>query len=147
MTDHILKKHKKNLLLYHIVFPAKYRRKVFTEQVEQTLMEICQGISDRYEIHFIEIGADENHVHFLVQSVPVKSPTGIVRVIKSITSREIFKSHPEVKEIVWGGHFWTSGYYITTVGSMGNEQLIREYVKKQGLSYKQIYLGQLSLFE
>ena len=147
MTDHILKRHNKNLLLYHIVCPVKYRRQVFTVLVEQTLKETCVGISERYEIHFVEIGADENHVHFLVQSVPVKSPTEIVTVIKSITAKEIFSKHPEVKDQLWGGHFWTSGYYINTVGATGNEKVIREYVKKQGLNYSQIYRGQLSLFE
>ncbi len=147
MTDHILKRHNKNLLLYHIVCPAKYRRKVFTEQVEQTFLELCKGISDRYEIHFVEIGTDENHVHLLVQSVPVKSPSEVVRIIKSITGREIFKRHPEVKDLLWGGHIWTSGYYINTVGAMGNEQTIREYVQKQGGTYKQIYRDQLLLFE
>lgn len=147
MTDHILKRHNKNLLLYHIVCPVKYRRQVFTVLVEQTLKETCVGISERYEIHFVEIGADENHVHFLVQSVPVKSPTEIVTVIKSITAKEIFSKHPEVQDQLWGGHFWTSGYYINTVGATGNEKVIREYVKKQGLNYSQIYRGQLSLFE
>ena len=147
MTDHILKRHNKNLLLYHIVYPAKYRRKVFTEQVEQTFLELCKGISDRYEIHFVEIGTDENHVHLLVQSVPVKSPSEVVRIIKSITGREIFKRHPEVKDLLWGGHIWTSGYYINTVGAMGNEQTIREYVQKQGGTYKQIYRDHLLLFE
>ena len=147
MTDHILKRHNKNLLLYHIVCPVQYRRQVFTVAVDQTLKETCIGISERYEINFIEIGADENHVHFLVQSVPVKSPTEIVTVIKSITAKEIFRKHPEVKDQLWGGNFWISGYYINTVGAMGNEQVIRAYVKKQGLNYSQIYRGQLSLFE
>ena len=147
MTEHILKRHNKNLLLYHIVFPVKYRRQVFTAPVEQTLKEMCIGIGERYEIHFVEIGADDNHVHFLVPSVPVKSPSEIVTVIKSITAKEIFKRNPEVKEQLWGGHFWTSGYYINTVGTMGNEQVIRAYIKKQGLKYSQIYRGQLSLFE
>ena len=147
MSEHILKRHNKNLLLYHIVCPAKYRRKVFTDSIEQTLRDVCIGISERYEIHFVEIGIDEDHVHFLVQSVPVKSPSEVVRVIKSITGREIFKRHPEVKNLLWGGHIWTSGYYINTVGAMGNEQTIREYVQKQGGSYKQIYRDQLSLFE
>lgn len=147
MTDHILKRHNKNLLLYHIVCPVKYRRQVFTVAVEQAFKGTCVGISERYEIHFVEIGADENHVHFLVQSVPVKSPTEIVSVIKSITAKEIFRRHPEVKDQLWGGHFWTSGYYINTVGAMGNEQVIWAYVKKQGLNYSQIYRGQLSLFE
>ena len=144
MSEHILKRHNKNLLLYHIVCPAKYRKKVFTEQVEQTLKEVCLGISERYELHFIEIGIDEDHVHYLV---PKQSPSEVVRVIKSITGREIFKRHPEVKELLWGGHIWTSGYYINTVGAMGNEQVNRAYVQKQGGDYKEIYRDQLSLFE
>ncbi|MFC1614545.1 IS200/IS605 family transposase [Gemmatimonadota bacterium] len=147
MTDHILKRHNKNLLLYHIVCPVKYRREVFTAVVEQALKETCIGISERYEINFVEIGADENHLHFLVQSVPVQSPTEIVTAIKSITAKELFSKHPEVKDKLWGGHFWTSGYYINTVGATGNEQVIRAYVKKQGLNYSHIYRGQLSLFE
>ena len=147
MSDHILKRHNKSLLLYHLVCPAKYRKQVFTEQVEQTLKDVCQGISYRYEIQFIEIGVDEDHVHFMVQSVPVKSPSEIVRVIKSLTGRELFKRHPEIKDLLWGGHIWTSGYYINTVGARGNEQTIREYVEKQGQTYKQIYREQLSLFE
>jgi len=94
---HILKSHNKSLLLYHFVCPAKYRRKVFTESVEKTLRKTCQGIEARYEIVFLEIGADEDHVHFLVQSVPMFSPKKIINTIKSITAIEIFKRHPEVK--------------------------------------------------
>ena len=143
---HIIKSHNKNLLLYHIVCPSKYRRKVFTTKVEETMKEICEGISQRYEIAFVEIGSDEDHVHFLVQSVPTYSPKKVVQTIKSITAIQIFKHHPEVKEKLWGGKFWTSGYYVNTVGQYANVDLIKEYVQKQGKNYKQIYRGQLSLF-
>jgi putative transposase len=147
MSKHILKSHNKNLLLYHLVCPTKYRRKVFTESVEDTLKETCIGIGDRYEVHFVEIGVDDDHVHFLLQSVPILSPSRIVKIVKSITAVEIFKKHPEVKEYLWGGHFWTSGYYLNTVGASGNERVIKDYVKRQGKEYQQIYRGQLSLFE
>ena len=72
MSDHISKResHNKTLLLYHLVFPAKYRRKVFTKEVEESLKEVCVGISERYEIRFVEIGMEEDHVHFLVQGIP-----------------------------------------------------------------------------
>ena len=60
--------------MHHIVCPAKYRRAVFDPKVDQTLKEVCLGISERYEIDFIEIGVDEDHVHFFVQSVPMYSP-------------------------------------------------------------------------
>ena len=136
----------KSLLLYHIVCPTKYRRKVFTDAVEESLKTICEGISERYEIYFIEIGADKDHVHFLVQSVPMYSPKKIVQTIKSITAIQIFKLHSEVKEKLWGGKFWTSGYYINTVGRYGNAELIQRYVQNQGKKYKQIYRSQLDLF-
>jgi len=147
VSEHIFKRHNKTLLLYHIVCPAKYRRKVFTEAVENTLKGVCMGIAERHEIHFVEIGADEDHVHFLVQSVPMMSPKAIVQIIKSITAREIFRSHSEVKKMLWGGRFWTSGYYANTVGQYGNERVIKEYVQKQGRTYHQIHRGQLALFD
>jgi len=143
---HIYKSHNKNLLMYHFVCPAKYRRKVFSKEVEKTLKTTCKGIEARYEIMFLEIGADENHVHFLVQSVPTYSPTKIINTIKSITAIEIFKHNPEVKTKLWGGKFWTSGFYVNTVGQHGDLSMIEKYVRNQGKKYKQIYRNQLSLF-
>lgn len=134
-------------MLYHLVCPVKYRRKVFTKEVENTLKEVCLEMSKRYEFHFVEIGSDEDHVHFLIQSVPMMRPKTMVQTTKSITAKEIFKLHPEVKQKLWGGQFWTDGYYINTVGVHGNEAVIREYVKNQGKEYKQIYRGQLTLFD
>ncbi len=96
------KSHNVSVLLYHFVFPAKYRRVVFDVAVDQTLKEICLDISKRYEIHFSEIGTDKDHVHFLVQSVPTKSPTSLVKMLKSITAREIFKMHPDYGEVPFG---------------------------------------------
>ena len=125
----------------------KYRRKAFTNGVEETLKTTCIAIGERYEIHFVEIGIDEDHVHFLVQSVLSFSPTRIVQLIKSVTAKEIYLQHPEVKKVLWGGHIWTTGYYINTVGAFGNEEVIRDYVEKQGKKYKQIYNAQLSFLD
>lgn len=144
-SEHINKSHNKTLLLYHLVFPAKYRKKVFDEKVDITLKSVCIEISDRYEINFVEIGNDEDHVHFLVQSVPTMSITKIVTTIKSITAREIFKVHPEIKKILWGGSLWSSGFYANTVGQYGNEEMIRRYVKNQGKEYNEIHQGKLNL--
>ncbi|MDP1675850.1 MAG: transposase, partial [Bacteroidota bacterium] len=68
MTEHINKRHNKALLLYHKVCPSKYRKAIFTETVEESLKTVCIEISQRYEMHFVEIGADEDHIHYLVQS-------------------------------------------------------------------------------
>ena len=132
-----------------MVCPAKYRNVIFSEEVDQTLKEICLEISKRYEIHFLEIGTDKDHIHFLVQSVPTYSPTKIVRTIKSITAREIFFRMPSVKKDLWGGEFWTDGYYISSVGKKGNETAIKIYIQEQGKEdeYKQLHQEQLKLFQ
>ncbi len=125
--------------MYHIVCPTKYRRAVFASVVDAKLKEVCNEIQKRYEIEFLEIGSDDDHVHFLVQSVPVYSPKQLVQIIKSITAREIFKLCPEVKQYLCGGKFWAEGYFVSTVGAHGNEQMIKNYVQQQGKTVK-IYI-------
>ena len=143
---HIIKSHNKTLLLYHIVLPVKYRRFALTPVVETTLKETCIKIGVCYEMNFVEIGADDNHVHFLVQGIPKMSVTEMVTKIKSITAREIFKNHIEIKKILWGGNLWTAGFYANTVGQYGNEAMIKNYIEKQSSNYVRIYEGQLKLF-
>lgn len=146
MSELIRKSHNATVLLYHIVCPAKYRRVVLTPVVDGVLQEVCLEIARRYEIVFLEIGTDQDHVHFLVQSVPTYSPTKIVRTIKSITAREVFSRIPEVKKQLWGGEFWSKGYYMSTVGQHGSEDMIRQYVQRQGQEYEQLHRQQLQLF-
>jgi REP element-mobilizing transposase RayT len=121
--------------MYHLVFPAKYRKKIFSQEVDESLKQICLEISENYEIIFLEIGTDQDHVHFLIQSVPILSVTRIVTIIKSITAKQLFKTNPEIKKKLWGGNIWTSGYYANTVGKHGNEKAISNYVKNQGKNY------------
>ena len=135
------------VLLYHLVFPAKYRRAVFDAQVDSILKDVCLEIEKRHQVKFLEIGTDNDHVHFLVQSVPTYSVTKVVTVIKSLTAREIFKRCPQVKKHLWGGEFWTDGYFASTVGKHGDENMIGKYVKNQGGQYQKLHEDrQLSLF-
>ena len=148
MSLYLHKSHNVNCMLYHIVCPTKYRRVVISEQVDQTIKNTCLEIAKRYDIHFLEIGTDKDHVHFLVQSVPMFLPKNIVQTIKSITAREVFKQNPEVKKQLWGGAFWTSGYFINTVGRANSEKAVALYVKNQGAEteYKRLHSAQLKLF-
>ena len=148
MSENISKSHNVSVLLYHLVCPIKYRRKIFSSEVTKSLLLICFEITEKYEIEFIEIGTDSNHVHFLIQGIPRMSPSEIVRVVKSITGRELFRLHPEVKTMLWGGHIWSSGYYINTVDKHGTEEVIKRYVENQGREneYEKVYSNQLRLF-
>lgn len=113
------------------------------------MMAVCKEIEKRYEIHFLEIGTDKNHVHFLLQSVPILSATQIITILKSIIAKKVFEKHPEVKKQLWGGEFWTDGFFVNTVSKFGDESSISKYVRKQGLEkeYKVLHKSnQLALF-
>lgn len=148
MSIYIHKSHNVSALIYHLVCPTKYRNAGITKLVENVLKETCLGISERFPIHFLEIGSEENHVHFLIQSVPTYAPTKIVRIVKSITAREIFARAPSVKKWFWGGEFWSDGYFMSTVGKNGTEESIQQYVKNQGIEkeYVQLHKNQLRIF-
>ena len=136
MSRYVHKSHNVTVLLYHLVFPAKYRRAVIDATVDRVFREVC-----------LEIGTDEDHVHFLVQSVPTYSVTKLVMIIKSLTAREVFRRCPEVKKRLWGGEFWTDGYFASTVGRHGNEKAIGAYVRRQGSGYRKLHEErQLALF-
>lgn len=138
MSESIYKSHNVSNLMYHFVFPAKYRRVVIDENVDKIIKETCVEISKRYEIYFLEIGTDKDYVHFLIQSVPRYSPTQIVRIVKSITAKEVFAKCPEVKKKLWGGEFWSDGFYVATVSEHGNEKVIANYVKNHGDEYNKM---------
>lgn len=147
MRKYIHKSHTVTVLMYHLVFSAKYRRVVFDAAVEEVLKEVCLEIEKRYQVHFLERVTDKDHVHFLVQSVPTYSVTKVVTLIKSISAREILRRSPHVKKQLWGGEFWTDGYFASTVGKHGDESKIARYVKAQGFEYDQLYENnQLRLF-
>ena len=132
MSRPIRKSHNKSILVYHLVCTVKYRRDVLTDEVATTITNVCLDIEDRYEIKFIEIGTDLNHIHYLIQSVPKLSLTQIITTIKSLTAKMVFKMNPEVKQKLWGGEFWSDGYWVVTVSQHSSEDAIRDYVSKQG---------------
>jgi len=146
-SKYIHKSHNVSVLLYHVVCTAKYRRVVFSEQVDEVVREVCLEIAKRYEMSFLEIGTDRNHMHFLIQSVPTYSPMKLVQTLKSLTARQVFARAPEVKKQLWGGEFWGDGYFVTTVGQHGNEHVIATYIRQQGKEqdYKQLHKQPLQL--
>jgi putative transposase len=146
-SKYIHQSHNVSVLLYHVVCTAKYRRVVFREHVDEIVREMCLGIAERYEMSFLEIGTDRNHMHFLIQAVPTYSPPKIVQTVKSLTARQVFARAPEVKKQLWGGEFWGDGYFVTTVGQHGNEHVIATYIRKQGKEqdYKQLHKQALQL--
>ena len=129
---------------YHIQLTIKYRKSLFCKKIEKIMSDRMSGFKERYAIDITQVGFDQNHVHLLLRFLPKYSGGQVVRLIKSTVSRTIFKKAPEVKAELWGGEFWTDGYYIATISGRGNRKIIEDYIVNQGRKQD---VRQLRLFE
>ena len=125
---------------YHIVFPVKYRKALLEISIVQAIKEISLGLEERYEFELEQIGCDINHIHLLCSLHPKYSAGAFVRLYKSITAKHLFQKFPELKKELWGGEFWSDGYYVATVGVRGDWTAVEKYIKKQGLEPKTMQL-------
>ena len=128
----------------HLVFPVKYRKALLDEAVTTIIREMAAEIAERFPIEMGAMGTDQNHIHLLCSAHPKMAPGRIVQIFKSLTAREIFRRKPAVKRVLWGGEFWTDGYYVATVGERANWQIVERYVQRQGLPQED--LRQLRMF-
>jgi putative transposase len=125
---------------YHLVFPVKYRKALLSSAVTRSIAATVRGIEERYDLVVEQMGDDKNHIHLLVSFHPKYGIGQIVRLFKSLTARELFRTLPELKKELWGGEFWADGYYAATVGTGGNRAVVEAYVKNQGRNLKDLQL-------
>jgi len=132
---------------YHLVWIVKYRKELlFWSGVSECFCEVVRGIGERYGWVIDTMATDGNHVHVFMGAPPRYSPAEIVKVIKSVTAREIFRRFEEVKQELWGGEFWGDGYDVRTVGNEVTEAVVREYINRQGQDTQHKSYEQLKLF-
>jgi putative transposase len=119
---------------YHLVFPVKYRKALLKGEVVEVIRQVSQEIAERYEVEMERVGCDLNHIHVLCGAHPKYAPGQIVRLFKSISAREIFRRVVGLRQELWGGEFWSDGYYVATVGERGDWSVVEKYVRNQGHS-------------
>ena len=127
-----------------MVFPVKYWKALLGDVVTTIIQETATEIAERFPIEMEAMGTDQNHIHLLCSAHPKMAPGRIVQIFKRITAREIFRRKPAVKRVLWGGEFWTDGYYVATVGERANWQIVGRYVQRQGQPQED--LRQLRMF-
>lgn len=117
---------------YHLVFPTKYRRKIFNEGVFAYLELILNKLKDYYpEIDILTINHDRDHIHLLVSIPPKMSVGSVVRIIKANTARMLRTKFSHLTKVYWGSNgIWSEGYFVSTVGA--NEAQIKKYIEQQG---------------
>ena len=128
---------------YHVQLTVKYRKALLNKKLEKVIVDVMSEFKDRYAIQMNEIGFDQNHIHILCRFLPKYSGGQVIKIIKSITAKQIFMECPEIKKELWGGEFWTDGYYIATISGRGDKKVIENYIRNQG---REPDVQQLKLF-
>lgn len=127
-------------LKYHLVWIPKYRKSVLKGEVAAYVKAVFHQIAEQYEMKIDVVEVVEDHVHMLIYAPPRYSPSQIVQRMKSISAREVFRKFPQVKKQLWGGEFWSDGYFVRSVGDEVTTELIRKYI-----TYHQHQSGNMQL--
>ena len=115
---------------YHIVWTPKYRYRVLFGEVKSLVENDVRMLCERKGVEVIELNVQIDHVHVVVSIPPKVSVSVLMGTLKGKLAIKLFKSYPKLKEKpYWGNHFWSRGYFVTTVGV--DEEIIRRYVKHQ----------------
>jgi len=115
---------------YHLVWCPKYRKKIFKDnEIRERAKQLIQEISEEYGMEIVEMEVAIDHVHILISFHPKYSIGQVVRTIKSISARELFREFPRIKKRLWAGEFWEDGYFARTVGDRMTRQIIDKYIK------------------
>ncbi len=115
---------------YHLVWCPKYRKKIFKrEEIRERAKQLIGEISEEYGFEIIEQEVAEEHVHILLSFPPKRSIGEVVRIIKSISARQLFREYPSLKKSLWAGELWEDGYFARTVGDRMTREVIERYIE------------------
>ena len=115
--------------MYHLVWAPKYRKCILQAEVREAVEELFREILAARDCEIEEMEIAEDHVDIFTSIPPKYSVGHIVRVIKSISAKEIFRRYPEIKRQLWGGEFWEDGYFVRTVGDKVTSETIKKYIQ------------------
>ena len=119
------------LLHAHLVFVTKYRRKVFTEEVLNSLRSIFESVCIDFGVHLVEVNGENDHIHLLITYPPTVALSKLVNSLKGVSSRLIRKEkYPSVTQALWGNSLWSPSYFVSSCGGAPLE-IIKQYIEQQ----------------
>ena len=115
----------------HIVLVTKYRRGAISDRVRDVIVTTANDVAKRYEFQILDIDGEDDHIHLVVDYPPKLSLSKLVMVLKANTAKKIREQHfDEVESVLWGDHFWSPSYFVSSTGGASLEK-VRRYVQDQ----------------
>ncbi len=124
--------HARYEIWYHIAWSTKYRKKVWTnEQTRKAVGKLLRKIAAHYDMEIDTVEVLSDHVHLIVSAPPRIAPYRAVQILKSVSTRALFKHYRWLRSMYWGGEVWVAGYFIRSIGQYLTKERIQEYIKEQ----------------
>ena len=114
----------------HLVFVAKYRKKVFTKEILDDMQVIFEKVCSKFEAQLVEFDGESDHVHLLVIYPPKVAISSLVNSLKGASSRILRTKHPEIKSKLWGNALWSPSYFAASCGG-APIGIIKHYIQQQ----------------
>lgn len=133
----MLKKQRTNVydFNFHLVWVTKYRKPIFTSDgLASDMKKILKNISKENGVEIQKMEVMPDHIHLLISFPPNKTPSSVVKSFKGTSARLWFKKHPETKKKLWGGHLWSSSFFMCTLGNISKD-VVEQYIKNQLKEY------------
>jgi putative transposase len=119
--------HAVHLIVYHIIWCPKRRRKVLVGKIAERLKQIIGEVAAENEWRVIELAIQPDHVHLFIRSNPYTLPTDIARLLKGRSSHELREEFPQLKRMP---SLWTRSTFYSTPGNVSAE-VIQQYIERQ----------------
>lgn len=116
---------------YHIVFITKYRKKVLKDDIGFRCRDVLRQAAKADDVEILKGSIGPDHVHMLVSIPPHTAVSRVVQHMKGESSRKLQMEYPILGKQFWGQHFWQTGYFCCTTGSV-TEATIKQYIEEQG---------------
>ena len=118
-------------LTVHIIFVTKYRRRILTSQMLNSLEQYFKAILSNWSSSLIEFNGESDHVHLLVSFKPNKRISDLIANLKASSCKNLWRDYPELSNTYWGKKaLWTPSYFVASCGGVTIDHL-KEYVQQQ----------------
>ena len=119
-------------LWYHFAWSTKYRKSVWIDEAErEAVKRLFREVAGNYDMAIGEIELLSDHVHFTLTAPPRIAPARAAQILKSVTTKLLFRQYPKLKKLYWGGELWVTGYFVRSVGPGLTKEQIEQYIKEQ----------------
>ena len=119
-------------LWYHLIFCTKYRKKVFEDKkTQEEVALLFREITLHYDLEVGEVEVLSDHVHLSVTAPPRIAPSEAVAILKSMSTKMLFRKYKWLRKHYWGGEVWAGGYFVRSVGTGITRETVEKYLKEQ----------------